>query len=304
MACALLLIAAGLAGCGGSEQSEVRVGDEARAQGFEGRQVKIFALAKNVCEMEPRSETAVNEGLPADSSSVAIARRYAAEWPQKIRRAAFAGCMAGLGEVPARFPSSSPSARDIWGRHFVVTSVAGGDDEEPPVAQPVYIQLTFGSEKEHSVGWQARCNSFGGNVRFTATKMEVDGVGGTLVGCESDAEEEDEWLADFIQADPEWRLEGEHLRLSSDSGTIELRGFEDPNSCLISPEGGRVDFGNSGIGCEGALGLMTLYMEGKERFLQGWECRGPEPSDDRSRVVCRRGKSWFAVEGFDPVGER
>lgn len=299
IACALLA-AFVLGGCGDSGQPEVRVGDEARKQGFEGRQVKIFALAKHVCEVEPRSETAVNEGLPADAGVVKIARRYAAEWPGKIRGAAFEGCLAGLGEVPARFPRSSPAARDIWGRHFIAISVAEGEDgEEPPVAEPVSIRLTFGTEKDHGVGWQASCNSFGGNVHFTATKMEVEPAGGTLVGCDEEREEEDDWLVDFMDSDPEWHLEGERLRLVSDSGTIVLKGFEDPNSCPVSPGGGRVDFGNSGFGCEGALNLVTLHLEGKKRYLRGWKCRDARSSGDLSRVVCRRGERWLAVQGVD-----
>lgn len=298
MACALVLAAA-LAGCGGSGSSDVRVGDEARERGFEGRQVKTFALAKNVCEIEPRSETAVNEGLPADSDAVSIARRYSAEWPQKIRRAAFEGCLAGLGEVPARFPPSSPSARDIWGRHFIATSVAGEDDEDLPLARPVYIRVIFSNERDHSIGWQARCNSFGGDVRFTATEMKVGEVGSTLVGCFGEQGEEDQWLSDFMQADPEWRLEGKRLRLTSDSGTIELKGFEDPNSCPVSPGGGQVDLGNSGFACEGALNLVALYVEGKEGYLRDWKCT--EVSGERSRLICRDGKKWFAVYGFDPA---
>lgn len=297
MACVLALMAAVLAGCGGSEQSE-SFGEEARKRGFQGREAATFANTREFCEMEPRSGTAVNEGLPADSGVVAIARRYAAEWPPKLRRAAFEGCKAGLVRAPARFPSSSPLARDVWGRHFVVTSVSG-EDEEPPIARPIYIRLSFGTEKDHSVGWQASCNSFGGSVHFTATQMKVDQLGGTLVGCEPEVEEEDEWLTHFMEGDPEWHLEGEHLQLVADSGTIELKGFEDPNSCLISPDGGRVDLGNSQFDCESALSLATLYREGKERYLQGWECRDLESPGDLPRVVCRHGRSWFSVEDWN-----
>lgn len=304
-ALALVLAAGVLAGCGASEQSG-RAGDDAQVEGqdrkggFKGRRAKTFASTKHVCEIEPRSELAVAEGLSADSSIVAIARRYAAEWPRKLRRAAFQGCMSGLGEVPAPFPPSSPQAREIWERDFVVTSVTGEDDE-PPVARPIRIRLSFSPERHHTFGWQARCNSFGGDVQFTATEMNVDQVGSTLVGCAQEVEEEDDWLADFMEADPEWRLDGERLQLISDSATIELAGFEDPNSCRISPSGGRVDFGNSGADCESALALVALHAEGKDRYLRGWKCRDRESASMLSRTVCRHGKKWFAVQGFDPA---
>lgn len=169
--------------------------------------------------MEPRSETAVAEGLPAHSSVVDIARRYAAEWPQKLRRAVFEGCKAGLANVPVRFPASAEGARGIWGRNFIVISVVG-EGEELPVTRPIHIRFFFRSEREHSVGWQARCNSFGGDVQITATTMEVSEVGSTLMGCEPAIQEEDEWLSDFMQADPEWQLHGERLQLRADDATI------------------------------------------------------------------------------------
>jgi heat shock protein HslJ len=125
------------------------------------------------------------------------------------------------GQAPSRFPRSSPLARDIWGRTFRATSISGEDDE-PSVAQPIQLRVSFSDERGHGIGWQANCNSFGGNVRFTATKMEVHGIGGTLIGCAPEIQEEDEWLTEFMQAEPEWRLDGERLRLISDRATIEL----------------------------------------------------------------------------------
>ncbi len=300
-----LVLAVGLAGCGDSDGSERSGGDgaagrEARKHGFEGRQAQTFVSAKDICEMEPRSEFAVSEGLPARSGSVRIARAYAAEWPRKLREAAFEGCRAGLANVPARFPASSPKARDIWERNFIVTSVAGEDDE-PPVARPIYIRISFGSEREHSIGWQGRCNSFGGDVRFTATEMRIGEIGGTLIGCEPEVEEEDQWVAGFLAERPEWHLDGERLQLVSDDATVELRGSEDPDICLFSPDGGRVELGNSELSCEGALNFAVLFMEGKDGYLRGVTCHDANGSGTQARVVCREGGKWFAVQGLDPT---
>jgi heat shock protein HslJ len=302
IATAFVLVSA-LVGCGGSTDSkradDATAGREARKSGFQGRQVKTFASARRVCEIEPRSEFAANEGLPADATVTALARGYASEWPQRLRRAAFEGCRAGLANVPARFPASTSAAREIWGRNFIATEVVG-DEEEPPVARPLEIRLFFSGEGEHSVGWKARCNGFGGDVRFTATKMEVDGGGSTLVGCMPEAEEEDEWLSEFMQADPEWRLDGQRLRLISQDTTLELRGFEDPNTCPISPDGGRVERGNGPFDCEGALNFVILHVEGKDGYLRGWNCRDTKSADGQLGVVCRDGEKWFAARGLDP----
>jgi heat shock protein HslJ len=300
-----LVLAAALVGCGGSSGSERAEGDgaagrEARSKGFEGRRAQTFVGAKEICEIEPRSEFAVSEGLPARSGSAAIARAYAAEWPGRLRRAALEGCRAGLANVPARFPASSPKARDIWERHFIVTS-ASGEDDDPPLARPLHIQISFSSERDHTVGWQGSCNSIGGDVRFTANEMRVGELGSTLIGCETEVEEEDRWLSDFMSGRPEWRLDGERLRLVTDEARLELRGSEDPDTCLISPDGSRVDLGNSGLSCEGALNFAVLHLEGKDRYLQGVTCHDAKGSDTRTRVICREGKKWFAVYGFDPA---
>jgi heat shock protein HslJ len=265
---------------------------------FKGRQAEIFASTKDFCEWEPRSEFAVAEGLPADSSIGAIAHAYASEWPDQLRTAAFEGCKAGLAKVPLRFPASSPEAQRIWGRNFIVTSVAGGD-EDPPVTRPIHIRFFFSGEREHGIGWQARCNSFGGEVHFTAANMEVSEFGGTLVGCEPEIEKEDAWLSDFLQGNPEWELDGERLWLRSDSSTLELTGFEDPNVCPISPSGGWIDPGDSGFGCEDALNLVALYLEGKDGYYQSWNCRDAESADGLVRVVCREKKKSITVQGFD-----
>lgn len=223
MAIAVVLAAVGAAGCGSSGQP-AQSSDETRLD----RQTRTsspkatFALTKAACAEEPRSEFAVQEGLPADASEVEIAGQYASEWPRPVRKAAFAGCIEGLAKVPARFPQSSPLAQDIWGRDFIVTAV-GGDGETPPVRRPIQIRFSFSSERDHSVGWQARCNDFFGDAHVRAARIEVASAGSTEIGCEPAAEAEDEWLARFMEADPEWRLEGERLRLVSDRMTITLK---------------------------------------------------------------------------------
>jgi heat shock protein HslJ len=322
MAIALVLMGLMLVSCGGTQQSESqgngdsqssnhgRQGYErmeahaesrARELGFNARQAETFATAKSVCGEEPKSEFAVDSvGLPADSSDAAIAHGYASEWPSKLTRAVFEGCMEGLATVPAHFPPSSPSAHDIWGRSFVVTSVRGRrGGQVPPVRRPPEIRLGFSSKREHAAFWEAQCNSFGGDVHFTATEIKVERVAGTLIGCLGGREGEDQWLSQFMEAGPKWHLAGTRLTLASGSAEIELMGFRDPNSCPISPRGGRIDFAAGAFDCKSALELLALYAGGKERYMQGWQCRRTKQANGLDRVLCRDGKARFTVKDFN-----
>lgn len=224
IASALLVALVGCGDSGGSAAGNAETDRPERGAENGNRQKANFALAKEVCEEGPKADFAVESvDIPADSSDVAIARGYANQWPRNDQEAAFAGCLKGLKKAPARFPRSSPAAQPLWGRSFVVTEVTGVD-EEPPVSRPIRIRVSFSQEQRHNIGWQAHCNGFGGDVLFTATRMKVYGYASTAIGCQANRQEEDNWLTEFIQSGPEWQLDGERLRLTSDDATVELRG--------------------------------------------------------------------------------
>lgn len=216
IATALVLLGLVLASCGDDSPSE-----RDREGGRAGKEA--FALAKLACGEEPRADFAVSSvGLPASAGNVAVAHAYAGQWPPGLAKAVFRGCMAGLATVPDRAPPSSPLARDLWGRNFVATAVVGSEGSDPPVHQPPEIRIAFSSEGYHAISWTARCNSFGGAVRITATKLEVEQAGGTLIGCPDGRHEEDQWLSGFMESGPEWDLQGGKLRLVTASAEIEL----------------------------------------------------------------------------------
>lgn len=224
----LVLLAAvvGLGGCGDSEGGgPVTDGesaeDRARELGFEGRQVETFRGTWEFCGSRSQKQV---DGRPARSDTE-MARRYAAGWPPNQRRAAFRGCLDGLATVPVRFPPSSPLARDLWGKRFVLTAASG--EREPPLSKPLRAQVSFSAERGHNVGWSASCNGFGADARITATRIEIDGeVSGTLIGCDERRQAEDEWLSEFIAAGPEWSFEDGRLTLSGEGATLELRESE------------------------------------------------------------------------------
>lgn len=297
-----LVLVVGFVGCGdsGSPERDGAAGNSGASEKTGHRQKADFALAKLACGESPKADFAVDSvGLPPDSSDRAIARAYAAEWPAPGRPAAFAGCLKGLEKVPDRFPSSSPSARNIWGRNFLVVSIES-KVEDPPV-EPYRARFWFSSERRHAVSWKARCNSTGANAHFTARRFEAKMTFSTLIGCPAESGREDAWLERFMESNPEWRLSDESLRLSSDRATVQLRGFKDPRKCVIPPSGGWIDSGTSKFDCESAINFLTLHVEGRGSYYRGWHCRDIELARGRLRFTCWDGAEKFTAHGFDPA---
>lgn len=226
MALVLMVAFGGCGDSGSSERGGAEAGGRGAGEGSERRQKANFALAKEVCEEEPKADFAVSSvGIHADSRDRAIAEGYAAQWPRNDQKAALAGCLKGLERAPARFPRSSPLARDIWGRNFVVTSITSNREGDPPVVEPYRVRFWFSSERDHAVSWKARCNGTSADVRFTARRVQAEMALTTAIGCPPGPGREDRWLERFMETNPEWRLEGENLRLVSDLATIELKGL-------------------------------------------------------------------------------
>lgn len=292
-----------LVGCGdsGGTDRDGAAGERGVSKKAGHRQKANLALAKLACGESPKADFAVDSvGLPPDSSDRAIARAYAADWPSRDRRSAFAGCLKGLKRVPDRFPSSSPSARDIWGRNFLVVSIES-KVEKPAVVEPYRARFWFSPERRHAVSWKARCNSTAADAHFTDRRIETKMTLSTLIGCFAGSGREDAWMDRFMESNPEWRLSGESLRLSSDRATVELKGFKDPRKCVIPPSEGWIDSGTSRFDCESAINFLALHVEGRDNYYPGWDCRDTELARGRLRFTCWDGAERFTAHGFDPA---
>ncbi|HET6830293.1 MAG TPA: META domain-containing protein [Solirubrobacterales bacterium] len=124
---------------------------------------------------------------------------------------AVAGCGGDDGNDQA------PAAADLRGRTFVSTKDWSG--EGSAFSSPVTLQFTA----DGHIGWQADCNSFGAEVEITADRLLVGEIAGTLVGCPEPELEQDEDLSGFFESDPNWRLDGDRLTLSTDSVEVALQ---------------------------------------------------------------------------------
>lgn len=138
-----------------------------------------------------------------------------------------AGVLAACGAPTSE--GTDTSSEDLLGRSFVSTSVSVDGEPRELVGEPLAVRFMEVSG-DVSVAWEAGCNIAGGLFDVTAARLEPhrspDGVpafGGSEVGCEPDAHEQDEWLEDVFDEGPQWALDGDTLLLTTDSVELVLR---------------------------------------------------------------------------------
>lgn len=110
--------------------------------------------------------------------------------------------------------------QNLLNRTFVSTSVTEHGEARPLVPGTEIVLTVSETEDGRSLGWRAGCNHFGADVTISATILEVVPAYSTAMGCSRDLIDQDEWLAEFFEGDPEWGLSGEELILTSGENRI------------------------------------------------------------------------------------
>jgi heat shock protein HslJ/tRNA A37 threonylcarbamoyladenosine synthetase subunit TsaC/SUA5/YrdC len=120
------------------------------------------------------------------------------------------------------------------GKAYVSTAVF--EDGEPKKLVPkTRIRLEFARTPNKNEGdprvWDVvrahvGCNrldtALAAGELLTGGSLRIDGIGGTLVGCEPPLRDQEEWLKTFLTSKPSWRLNGDELVLASGGTTITL----------------------------------------------------------------------------------
>jgi heat shock protein HslJ len=104
---------------------------------------------------------------------------------------------------------------DHWpaGRTFVSSSLTGHT-----LVAGTRITLTF--HRDNSVNAYAGCSQLSGTAHLSGGRLIIGPIRQTLVGCEPSRADQDQWLASFLTANPQWHLAGNQLQLTS--GTVQL----------------------------------------------------------------------------------
>lgn len=84
-------------------------------------------------------------------------------------------------------------------------------------APPFWLSI-----ERRAFGLYAGCNSMGGPLRVTASRLRVSAIEQTLVGCPGEGEQRDDLLASFLARDPTWQRQDDRLVLVEGPTTITL----------------------------------------------------------------------------------
>jgi heat shock protein HslJ len=119
------------------------------------------------------------------------------------------------GDDDDRAGGSVPTAAALAGTTYVSTEVTGHDLVEGRA-------LTLGFPEAGKLTAAAGCNSYFGDFGVTDGKLDVGQLGGTLIGCPPELQEQDEWMAAFLGSEPEVALDGDTLTRDRTDTTVTL----------------------------------------------------------------------------------
>lgn len=126
-----------------------------------------------------------------------------------------AGCTAGPGPSGGG-SSDGTGSGSVDGRIFLSTAITQ-DAEDFALVDGTRIRLAFNDGGQLSVS--AGCNTIGGTYLVADGRLQFDGGSMTEMGCDPALHDQDEWVVEFLGADPELALDGDELTLTA-GGTV------------------------------------------------------------------------------------
>ncbi|GAA1158451.1 META domain-containing protein [Ornithinicoccus hortensis] len=109
-------------------------------------------------------------------------------------------------------------AVDLAGRSLVATGITeGGAAYE--LVDGTEVSLDFG---DGEVTARAGCNTMTGTFQVEGQTLAYTAGATTEMGCEQELQEQDEWLTDFLQSQPEVTVDGDQVVLTSGDTEMTL----------------------------------------------------------------------------------
>jgi len=87
-------------------------------------------------------------------------------------------------------------------------------------------RLEIGFPDPSKITARAGCNSFFGDYRIEDDVLVIGELGGTLIGCPPELQDQDDWMAGFLDSRPSIALDGDILILAGPDATAVLQDRE------------------------------------------------------------------------------
>lgn len=112
----------------------------------------------------------------------------------------------------------TPDVNALIGKSFTATALTSGGSAQP-IASGSTIHVQFSAD---NVSIKADCNTMNGPATYTPTQIMVEQMATTMMACAPALMTQDQWLADFFTADPNWKLDGTTLTLTQGTSSMTL----------------------------------------------------------------------------------
>jgi heat shock protein HslJ len=197
--------------------------------------------------------------------------------------AAAGGVVAGgalLGPLDGQGVAAAAPTTSVVGHVF--RSVSVEQDGRP---MPLFDgATTWVSIDRRSLGVYGGCNSIGGALRVTPSRLRVSQIGQTEIGCSpAELEHRDDALVSFFLGDPSWRLRADRLVLEDGRTTITLERDDLPPPLPRENPARRQDLVDASLG----TGEYRTWPQGL-----GGAWRGPFVTVD---VAVRDGRTFLTM---------
>ena len=112
-------------------------------------------------------------------------------------------------------PATEVTYADLDGRSFVSTGAQGYE-----IVADTTITLSFEDER---ISAAAGCNTQNAGVEVAEGQLRLTSpLASTMMGCEEPLMAQDQWVASFLEADPDIVLDGDALTLTVGDEVLEL----------------------------------------------------------------------------------
>lgn len=131
---------------------------------------------------------------------------------------AVAAVLASCGEDEPVATGAGPGGVELADEYVAVEVTAGG--EPRPLVPGTELRLTFDDDR---LGASLGCNQMGGPFEVDGTRLVVEQLETTEMGCEPALHDQDRWFADFVTSRPQLLTSGDEIQLNDGFTAVVLR---------------------------------------------------------------------------------